>query len=194
MFLFLLIIIEASYLCMLSSNIFKHCNWFEVSKCVLILEIINVLCSSGYDFTLCNRKLTMLPFFVVSAVLNYFEKYNKLLKLLWTSGIVYCRTGLRSCICTKCMLPLLNYVIDQHIEGVWKLTGSQGRPKEVILLKWAVGGARALWHIHVKWSGLLCSGLGWFKPVLSGPACSFTYITMSSPAPPMSLKQVWQLF
>lgn len=34
----------------------------------------------------------MLPFFVVSAVLNYFKKYNKLLKLLWTSGFVYCRS------------------------------------------------------------------------------------------------------
>lgn len=34
----------------------------------------------------------MLPFFVVSAVLNYFEKYNKPLKLLWTSVFVYCRS------------------------------------------------------------------------------------------------------
>lgn len=88
------------------------------------------------------------------------------------------------------MFPLLKYVINQHIQRVWKLTGSRGRPKEVILLKWAVGGveersrAHASWHIHVKWSGLLCSGPGWLKPVPSGPALPFTYIIITSPAPP----------
>lgn len=105
------------------------------------------------------------------------------------------RENLSQCLIWKpCMFPLLKYVISQqHIQWVWKLAGSGARLKEVILLKWAVGGARALWHIHVKWSGLLCSGLGWFKPVPSGPACSFTCTIMTSPAPPMSLRQVWQL-
>lgn len=144
----------------------------------------------------------MLPFFVVSAALNYFEKYNKPLKLLWTSVFVYCRSQnmhisertehiLFTLMSKPCMFPQLKNVINQHIQRVWKLTGSRGRPKEVILLKWAVGGveersrARALWHIHVKWSGLLCSGSGWLKPVPSGPALRlpFTNIIIASPAP-----------
>ncbi len=143
----------------------------------------------------------MLPFFVVSAVLNYFEKYNKPLKLLWTSVFVYCRSQnmhlyerteriFFTLMWKPKMFPLLKYVINQHIQRVWKLTGSRGRPKEVILLKWAVGGveersrAHASWHIHVKWSGLLCSGSGWLKPVPSGSALLFTYIIITSPAPP----------